>query len=441
MKGARSSPWRRRWLVTVLACAALLVVPALAWLLLPAGRPPPYPGVTGPASAPPTPARATPTPFAPAARGPAPVASPPADERPDAAPGGGDEVTGVVVDPDGKPAPGAQVGCEDRDLALTTTTGADGRFALPRDAASCEAAAHDLRFAPSEPVSLALGRDNRLELTRGGTLAGAVVDDDGAPVASYTVAVESFLPSSERGNRHLPWEARRVEDATGRFVWAGLLPGRYTLVATAEGRPPATSPSAAVEIGRTTDGVRIVLRRGATLAGAIRDAETQAPLAGAVVHLDGATQSLALAAPSATSDADGAFALEGVPASPFSLRVEREGYRTRIATGLTAGGPASFELTRDDGSGRTEAVGVGVILAVTAEGMRILGLVPGGPAHRAGVRFGDGLVRIDGTPTEGLTAAECLQRLGGPEGSSVTLIVARESAEIEITLLRERMVL
>lgn len=425
----------------MLACAALLVVPALAWLLLPTGRPAPEPDLGARASAQPTPAPTTRPPFAPAAPTPAPVASHPADERPDAPPGAGDEVVGVVVDPDGKPAAGAQVGCEDRDLALATTTGADGRFALPRDAASCEAAAHDLRWAPSEPVSLALGRDNRLELTRGGTLAGVVVDDDGTPVASYTVAIESFLPGSERGNRHLPWEARHVEDAAGRFAWAGLLPGRYTLVATAEGRPPATSPSAAVEIGRTTEDVRIVLRRGATLAGAIRDAETQAPLAGAVVRLHGATQSLALSAPSATSNADGSFALEGVPASPFSLHVEREGYRTRIATGLGAGAPASFELTRDDGTGRTEAVGVGVILAVTAEGMRVFGLVPGGPAQRAGVRFGDGLVRIDGTPTEGLTAADCLQRLGGPEGSSVTVAVARESAEIEITLLRERMVL
>src|SRR5688500_1183188 len=99
---------RRRWLTACAACAALLIVPCLAWILLPAAA-----GPLPRASASALPAAPDPAPEPTASIAPEPAVVRPSplprtDERAEAAPPEEDgPVRGSVVDSEGRPVAGA----------------------------------------------------------------------------------------------------------------------------------------------------------------------------------------------------------------------------------------------------------------------------------------------------------------------------------------------
>lgn len=431
---AQSSP-KRVWLSIALLCAAMLVLPLLTWILVPS------PGVF---AAPPAPARVATA---------QPVAAPPVHEdftpRPAKAAAAAPEgpVTGTVLDPDGKPVKGAFVGCDDRDKELATSTDADGHFKLASQAAGCLAVSHHPDFTPSERMALVAGRDNTIRLRAAGGIEGVVVDEKGTPLPSYLIAIESFMGTGEAAETIPPTgQARTIQDARGAFLWDGLAPGKYVLTASAEGRPPARSAQIEVEAARITHHVRIVLSRGGTITGKVIDAETHKPIAGAVVALDAATSTTANSIAPGRSDESGAFTLEGTPAGPFSIRVSSDSYRTRTISGLTTRGGAPLvqdvELTlRGDGGADTEMAGVGAILVPQPRGVAVSWLVPNGPAQAAGLQVGDIISRIDGTDAQGMAMTDCVQRLRGPEGSRVSVVVSREGAgSVEIVVTRKNIV-
>ena len=59
----------------------------------------------------------------------------------------------------------------------------------------------------------------------------------------------------------------------------------------------------------------------------------------------------------------------------------------------------------------------------TLLGQQVVTPLPGGPADRAGVRAGDSIELIDGTPTRGLSLYEASDLLLGETGSEVTLSI------------------
>jgi carboxyl-terminal processing protease len=81
--------------------------------------------------------------------------------------------------------------------------------------------------------------------------------------------------------------------------------------------------------------------------------------------------------------------------------------------------------------------GLGLRVGVRRETLAVVAVTPGGPAEEAGIRVGDRLVAVDGRPLgprdPGLAAA----LLEGPEGSEVTLRLARGRRERDVTLVRE----
>ena len=83
--------------------------------------------------------------------------------------------------------------------------------------------------------------------------------------------------------------------------------------------------------------------------------------------------------------------------------------------------------------------GVGIEVAGTAGGVRILKTVEGSPAQQAGVLAGDQLVSIDGADI-GADLAGALARLRGPSGSVVHLSIRRRTAPatFEFALRRAR---
>jgi len=432
----------RRWLLPALACAAMLIMPALAWLLLPSPRgfpPPPPPSAASVAPAPPVaapsaaPRRLQATAVQPARAG---GSAAPADDGP---------VTGVVLDPDGHPIAKATVACDDRDQTLAAITDEEGRFALAAAASGCLAVARHADFVGSERVALVAGRPNTLRLERGGAIEGDVVDERGAPVASFILAVESYQGPANDGAP--VGQTRSIQDPRGAFTWEKLVPGRYVLTASAEGRPPVRSRLVDVEVGRTTAHVRITLARGATLAGRVLDAATHRPVAGATVTLDAFTAPRAQSIRPATSDEQGAYALEGTPPGPFSVRVVRDGYRARIVTGLTTRGAPTLQQdielhpVVDGGPAGDEFAGIGAFLAPSPKGVTFARLVPDGPAQQAGLRAGDLIRRIDGADASSLAIFECMQSLRGPDGSRVTVQVERAGQRVDVTVQRRSLAL
>lgn len=84
--------------------------------------------------------------------------------------------------------------------------------------------------------------------------------------------------------------------------------------------------------------------------------------------------------------------------------------------------------------------GIGVEVRVVSAGVRIVRILPGGPAARTPLKRGDVVVSVDGHALTGLDLDEVSRHLKGPRGSSLTLQVRREGSEalLEIQTLRDR---
>lgn len=404
-------------------CAAMLVLPLLTWILVPS------PGAFTPPPAPPRVAQALPTAqratHADLAPRPVQTASVAASDAP---------ITGTVLDPDGKPLKGAFVGCDDRDREIATSTDNDGHFSLIAQAAGCLAVSHHPDFTPSEHTALVAGRDNVIRLRTAGGIEGVVVDEKGNPLSPYLVGIESFMGAGESAETIPPTgQARTIQDAKGMFLWEGLMPGKYVLTASAEGRPPTKSAQIEVEAARITHHVRIVLGKGALLSGKVTDSATHKPVAGAIIALDAVTNTTANSISPARSDESGAYTLEGVPAGPFSIRVASDKYRTRIISGLTTHNGAA--LAQDialtlhvEGGPDSEMAGVGAMLVQQVGGVMVSWVMPVGPGATAGLQANDLILKIDGIDARPLSMVDCVQRLRGPEGSQVAVVVQREGA-------------
>ncbi len=73
-------------------------------------------------------------------------------------------------------------------------------------------------------------------------------------------------------------------------------------------------------------------------------------------------------------------------------------------------------------------VGLGVELKGADDGLLVVHVIPGSPAERAGLKAGDHLVGVGGQSLGGMAVDEAAQLLQGPEGSVVTLAVARSGS-------------
>ena len=83
-------------------------------------------------------------------------------------------------------------------------------------------------------------------------------------------------------------------------------------------------------------------------------------------------------------------------------------------------------------------VGLGVELKSAPDGLLVVHVIPASPAERAGIRAGDRLIGVGGKSIGGLSVDEAAHLLQGPEGSLVTLAVARgPGAARALTVRRE----
>jgi hypothetical protein len=85
--------------------------------------------------------------------------------------------------------------------------------------------------------------------------------------------------------------------------------------------------------------------------------------------------------------------------------------------------------------------GIGAMLnAGDAGGAIIAGVMPGGPAEKAGVEPGDRIMAVDGVDVSGMELGGIVERVRGREGAPVTLTLQREGedATFDVSITRER---
>lgn len=188
-------------------------------------------------------------------------------------------IGGRVIDPDGQPVAGAQVGFNHNDLWLgqtrpedhafkwiETTTGADGRWTLRRIAPDMIKALHGFVQHPDyvpcvfntvfqDPEAARQLREGSyvFQLGRAVAVRGRVLDPDGQPVAAARILM---------GKRSSPYSRETVSLADGTFDLAGCQPGKNLITAEAEGWAPSTQR---IELAVSGHAREIVLSRGEPL--------------------------------------------------------------------------------------------------------------------------------------------------------------------------------
>jgi carboxyl-terminal processing protease len=81
--------------------------------------------------------------------------------------------------------------------------------------------------------------------------------------------------------------------------------------------------------------------------------------------------------------------------------------------------------------------GLGLRIAVRGNALRVVSVMPDGPAAERGIRPGDRLIAVDGRRVGATEPGLAAALLEGPEGSAVTLTLQRGDRRREVSLVRE----
>jgi carboxyl-terminal processing protease len=97
--------------------------------------------------------------------------------------------------------------------------------------------------------------------------------------------------------------------------------------------------------------------------------------------------------------------------------------------------PAQYQHLQDTLNGQYS--GVGIYLSFGTGYPVIDSTVPGSPAAKAGLQSGDQIVMVGATDMKGSTAAQATTAIQGPNGSKVTLTIARGTSTFTVTITRQ----
>ena len=370
---------------------------------------------------------------------------------PDVTERAGATIAGRVVDADGEPFADAIVRAvyevDNRAAHGTrlhptaeTATEPDGRFVLERlDRGEYTLVASARGHANARETGVASGaRDVVLELGREARIEGVVVDEAGAPVPAFTVVAQVRIGALERRNVAV----QSVFDSEGRFAIEGLSAGSYLVRVYGAGHAPSDEST----LTAPSTSARFVLSRGGRIEGTVVTAGG-GPIENARVTLEGGSGDAASAVPITTTtvtDARGSYALEGIPPGAQSIFTAAGEHHARVISGL---GVESGETLRVDveltptepgESPRVELAGIGAVLSGEGDVMRVGRVIEGGGAAESGIAPGDAIVAVDGVPVTELGFTGAIQRLRGPEGTTVRITLRRADQTLQVTVPRRR---
>jgi protocatechuate 3,4-dioxygenase beta subunit len=232
---------------------------------------------------------------------------------------GGRLLAGTVTDVTGGPIAGARVDAakldgsvRPSDAVASATTGADGKYKLTVAEGQLLVAASEASYAPqSRYVEVgAAGATADFSLVPGGVIEGVVRDERShEPVAGATVEADrdSAAMFGERSTHGA------TADQDGRFRITGLRPGAYALTAQAPHVASRAPTLVGIGVAEQVTDVEILVGNAPAIHGIVID-ENGAPAPDVKVTAFGGDQS-----GDATSDAKGAFTLEGLGAGTFTL--------------------------------------------------------------------------------------------------------------------------
>ncbi len=83
--------------------------------------------------------------------------------------------------------------------------------------------------------------------------------------------------------------------------------------------------------------------------------------------------------------------------------------------------------------------GVGIQIGVKENRLAVIAPIEGTPAHRAGIKSGDYITKVNDEPTKDLTLMDAVQKMRGPKGTKVNLTVQRDGVQdpLLFTLVRD----
>ncbi len=161
---------------------------------------------------------------------------------------------------------------------------------------------------------------------RDGAISGTVTDDLGAPIKEAKVWFEKHAEPEGNGDDRTSTSVERKDwartDAEGAFAFEGLRPGTYTVGAEHGEHLDAQEQTVTVRPGRMASGLRLLLARGASIAGRVIDLDGN-PVPGAEIS---ATPQGKFAYRNATAGADGAFILRGLEPGPCNVHAYADGF-------------------------------------------------------------------------------------------------------------------
>src|SRR4051812_10978524 len=93
--------------------------------------------------------------------------------------------------------------------------------------------------------------------------------------------------------------------------------------------------------------------------------------------------------------------------------------------------PAEFTKLQDDQD--SHLTGIGVTILRHRDGVYIQSAVQGTPAARAGLRYGDRIVEVDGKDARDWTSEQVSKNVRGERGESVTIKIERAGSQVPFT--------
>jgi hypothetical protein len=337
-------------------------------------------------------------------------------------------VQGIVLEPDGMPSPGAEVTLSTQAplfLMMMAITDEEGRFTLSppsRKELSDTRATLNVRNGArsAEVADVRLGEQNVIvKLRPATTLRGRVVRANGQPVRRFSLL-------SQPVSRGTGMAQAEKEFQGDRFELRDVPAAPVKLMAWTE--DGASGEAQVTPTYEASAEVLLTLKSTAGVRGRVVDETTKQPIAEAHVFVESDRYRNNRSGP------DGSFLIEGLPAGEQTLAVSFGMFRSTAHTATLVEGQVLDLGDIALPAPKTNAGTIGAYLLQGGDELVIGQVIPDGPAARAGLRMGDTLLAVDGTPVTDYLDA--LQLLNGAPGSTVVLEVRRAGTKRTVSITR-----